>query len=141
MYSKTKLFIGETWKSAQDVIQSDDKEGGVVLVKGLSIQNLFYQMNDHRWTYSYTIKFMIKDNKCRVIIDDVKCIGAKVGTYEWAHMPVADAYPATKGMKLTGVNEKRYLTLMSNLKAELQAVVDTYLDAMSKPLATEDSDW
>lgn len=140
LYSKTKLFIGETWKSAQDVIQSDDVESGVILVKGLSIQNLFYQMNDHRWTYAYSIKFMMKDNKCRIVIDNVYCDAARCGTYEWPHMPVADKYPETKGLKTTGVNEKRYLELMTMLKSELQSVVDSYSAYVKKPLV-EDSDW
>ena len=63
LYSITKMYIGETWKSAQSVIQNDDKEGGSILVKGLSVQSLFFQMNDHRWTFSYTVKFLFKDNK------------------------------------------------------------------------------
>jgi len=28
LYSLTKTFIAEKWKSANDVIQNDDKEGG-----------------------------------------------------------------------------------------------------------------
>ena len=140
LYSKTKLFIGETWKSAQDVIQSDDAQSGVILVKGLSIQNLYYQMNDHRWTYAYNIKFYMKDNKCRIVIGDVYCDAARCGTYEWPHMPVADNYPETKGLKTTGVNETRYFKLMSMLKAELQMVVDSYSEFVKKPLV-DDSDW
>lgn len=140
LYSKTKLFIGKTWKSAKDVIQSDDAESGTILVKGLSIQNLFYQMNDHRWTYSYTITFMTKDNKCRIQISDVHCTSARVGTYEWPHMPIADSYPESKGLRITGVDEERYLELMGKLKAELQSIVDSY----SKTLTTkneQNSDW
>ena len=140
LYSKTKLFIGETWNSAQNVIQSDDKESGVVLVKGISVQNLYYQMNDHRWTYAYSIKFMMKDNKCRIVIDKVHCDAARCGTYEWAHMPVADSYPTTKGLKTTGVNEKRYLELMTMLKSELQMIVNSYSDYVQKT-TEKNSDW
>ena len=141
LYSKTKLFIGETWKSAQDVIQNDDKEAGVILIKGVSVQNLYYQMNDHRWTFNYTIKFMIKDNKCRILIEDVYCSAARVAQYEWPHMPVSDTYPESKGLKITGVNEERYLTIMTSLKLELQSIADSYTAAVKKPLVTNDSDW
>lgn len=34
LYSLTKMYIGETWKSAQNVIQNDDKEGGMVTSAG-----------------------------------------------------------------------------------------------------------
>ena len=141
LYSKTKLFIGETWKSAQNVIQNDDKEGGVILVKGLSVQNLYYQMNDHRWTFNYTIKFLMKDNKCRIVIEDVYCSAARVAQYEWPHMPVADTYPTSKGLSITGVNEERYLTIMTSLKQELQSIVDSYMTAVNKPLVKDNSGW
>jgi hypothetical protein len=97
-------------------------------------------MNDHRWTYSYTIKFLMKDNKCRLIIEDVYCTSARVGQYEWAHMPVGDKYPTSKGIRLTGVNEKRYLILMTAMKQELQSIVDSYVNQVKKPLVNN-PDW
>ena len=141
LFSKTKLFIGETWKSAQNVIQSEDKEGGIILVKGASVKELVFQLNNHTWTFNYSVKFLMKDNKCRVIIEDVYCSSARCRQYEWPHMPVADAYPESKGLKLTGVNEQRYLTIMASLKQELQSIVDQYMDAVKKPIVTDDSEW
>ena len=140
LYSKSKLFIGETWNSAQNVIQADDKEAGIILVKGITIQNLYFQLNDHKWTFSYTIKFLMKDNRCRVIIEDVYCSAARTGQYEWPHLPVADSYPDSKGLKLTGINKKRYLTLMTSLKQELQSIVDSYINYVKEPLI-DNSDW
>ncbi len=32
LYSATKMFIAEFWKSAKDVIQNDDKEAGIILI-------------------------------------------------------------------------------------------------------------
>ncbi len=126
IYTLTKMYIAETWKSAQDVIQNDDKEGGVILIKGISIKNLYFQMNDHRWTFSYTVKFMFKDNKYRILVDNVYCQSARCRQYEWALMPVADKYPSKKGLGITNLNEERYLDLMKLLKYELQTIVDGY---------------
>lgn len=42
LYSDTKMFIAETWKSSKDVIQNDDKEGGVLLIRGISIRTATY---------------------------------------------------------------------------------------------------
>lgn len=141
LYSKTKLFVGETWRSAQDVIQNDDKESGIILIKGVSVQNLYYQMNNHRWVFNYTIKFMIKDNKCRILIEDVYCSDARVAQYKWPHMPVSDTYPASKGFKTTGVNKDRYLIIMKSLKLELQSIADSYVHEVKKPLVINNSDW
>jgi hypothetical protein len=142
IYSLTKMYIGEAWKSAQSVIQNDDKEGGAILVKGLSIQSLYYQMHDHKWTFSYSIKFLFKDNKYRVVIDDVYCQSAKVAQYDWPNMPVADTYPAEKGLKTTGVNEERYLKIMTSLKQELQGILDGYEGYLKKDNTTKNNgDW
>lgn len=140
LYSDTKMFIAEIWNSAQSVIQNDDKEKGLILVKGLSSQSLYYQMNNHEWTYSYTVKFYVKDNKYRIVIDNVHCQSAICGIYDWPLMPVADNYPEKKGMRITGVNEKRYNLLMNRLKEELQSIVDNYLIYVDN-VTEEEEDW
>jgi hypothetical protein len=38
IYSETKMFIAKTWKSSNEVIQNDDKEAGIILVKAISLQ-------------------------------------------------------------------------------------------------------
>ena len=142
IYSLSKMFIGETWKSAQNVIQNDDKEGGAILVKGLSVQSLFYQMNDHKWTFSYTVKFLFKDNKYRIVIEDVYCQSVRVAQYEWPNMPVSDTYPTEKGLRTTGVNEERYLEIMTGLKKELQSIVDSYESYLKKANSNSNNgDW
>jgi hypothetical protein len=35
------MYIAETWKSAQDVIQNDDKEGGADFSEGIKYSNTF----------------------------------------------------------------------------------------------------
>ncbi len=140
IYSSTKMYISQTWNSAQDVIQNDDKDAGMILVKGLSSQSLFFQMNDHIWTFSYTVKFLMKDNKYRILIEDVYCKSARCLQYEWPHMPVSDTYPSEKGLKLTGVSEQKYLEIMTKLKQELQSIVDGYEKYLETPNKTN-ADW
>lgn len=140
LFSKTKLFIAETWKSAQNVIQNDDKEAGIILVKGLSIQNMFFQLNDHRWTFAYTVKFLIKEGKCRLIVENVNCQSAICRNYKWVLLPVQDNYPEEQGMKKTNLFEGKYLELMTSLKQELQSIVDSYTINIKKPIAKND-DW
>ncbi len=142
LYSLTKMYIGEKWRSAQDVIQNDDKEGGAILVKGLSIQKSRHPSYPATWTFSYNVKFLFKDNKYRLEIDNVYCQSARAGQYEWAHMPVSDAYPTEKGRIKTGVSEKVYLEIMANLKSELQSIVDSYEKYLiNKNSSSNNGDW
>lgn len=72
IYSATKMFIAEYWKSAQNVIQNDDKDGGVILVKGLiKIYCGSGLTSGLNLLYSYAIKFLIKDNKYKIIIYNI----------------------------------------------------------------------
>ena len=41
LYADTKMFIAEEWKSAQNVIQNDDKETGSILIKGRQVNQLY----------------------------------------------------------------------------------------------------
>jgi hypothetical protein len=124
LYTLNKMFIGETWKSSQNVINVDDKDGGVILVKGLSIQNLYFQMNDHRYTFRYSIKFLFKDNKYKMIISDVYCESARAGIYDWPLLPM-DGYPENGYRKLS-LNEERYNTIIKGVHDELLNLLNLY---------------
>jgi len=140
LYSKTKLFIAENWKSAQNVIQNEDKEAGIILIKGLSIQYMFFQLWDHKWNFSYSVKFLTKDNKCRIVIENVYCESARCSVHEWPHLPVADTYPTEKGLKTTGLSQERYIELMTLLKQDLQSIVDLYTISVKNPII-KNADW
>jgi hypothetical protein len=74
LYSSTKEFIADYWKSANNVIQNDDREGGVLIVKGITKHPIeFNKINVQYYTYAYTIKFYLKENRCRILIENVFC--------------------------------------------------------------------
>ena len=133
IYSDTKMFIATTWKSAQNVIQNDDKDGGMILVKGVSIQNQYFIMNDHRYVYDYTVTFLQKDGKYKIVIGDVTNTDAKCQQYTWPLIqPVDKVEKRTGGMPMDKCN-----TMMTDLKAELQGIVDSYAKAISAPSANK----
>ena len=137
IYSDTKMFIAEAWKSAQNVIQNDDKEAGMILVKGSSSQTLFFQMNSHTWTFSYTVSFFMKEKKYRIVINNVYCSSARCQQYEWPHIPCSDTYP---GWGKTSLKEDKYTVLMTTLKTELQNIVDSYEKYIKVP-SKSNEDW
>lgn len=66
LYILLKSWIAEKYVSANKVIQVDDKEAGLIIVKGI------FQYDD--WiTYSqhHMLKFQIKDNKFRVTLTNI----------------------------------------------------------------------
>ena len=75
IYSLTKLFISEKFKSANYVIQNDDKDAGIIVVKGACQKNTTFVLNDYTYSYSFTIIFRIKDNKYKITLDFVRNAG------------------------------------------------------------------
>src|SRR5664280_2357746 len=77
IYSATKMFIAETWKSSKEVIQNDDKDGGVILIKGKTeIKweqpfNMPKMIIFHDSWYSYNVTFRMKNSKYQIKIDNV----------------------------------------------------------------------
>ncbi len=133
IYSITKMYIGEMWKSAKDVIQNDDKEGGIIMVKGLNIQSKM----STTWKFAYTVKFMFKEKKYRIVIDNVNCESARAGAYNWPLLAVGETYP---GYGKTSVSEKKYFDIMTTLKEELQSIVDGYAKYLNNS-KLKSSDW
>lgn len=72
IYSSVKVWIAENYRSAQDIIQLDDKQGGIIVLKAA-----------HQFNYStmsapsfpgpihYTLKISIKDGRFKVDMDKI----------------------------------------------------------------------
>jgi hypothetical protein len=142
IYSDTKLFISEYWKSAKDVIQNDDKEGGTILVKGSSKQSVSIGMgSSNTFWYQYNVKFLMKEGKYKIIVENVK--------YERGPSPMWDSYAkyfepheqdTFPGLMKAGMNEKRWNELITSLKTEMKNIVDNY-EKQIKKTNTATSDW
>ncbi|OJU95082.1 MAG: hypothetical protein BGO19_02335 [Acinetobacter sp. 38-8] len=76
IYTSTKQWIAQTFVSAQDVIQFDDKEAGTLIIKG----NVDYPCSGN-WSCThhgltndaidFTMKVDMKDQKMRITVDDI----------------------------------------------------------------------
>jgi len=135
IYSDTKIFIAKTWKSAQNVIQNDDKESGNIIVKGSSIQKVNQYMNVFTYVYNYTVMFKMKDNKIKIIIDNVYCESAvPVGQAKFdipKIEPFEGEYVKGEGGIMTStLPKKKAVSMMASLKADLQTIVNDYIKTM-----------
>jgi hypothetical protein len=86
LFTKSKIWFTSSFKSAKDVLQTEDKNEGFIIGKG----NLVYQYDlytvkkkeikkfDETWTNRlyFTIKIYSKNDKARVIIEDIIIGGA-----------------------------------------------------------------
>lgn len=74
IYAKTKYFIADNWVSANNVIQLDDKETGLLLLKGNYKTTIYLQamrMYEYYYYFDYTIEFRMRDGKFKISIKDI----------------------------------------------------------------------
>lgn len=142
IYSDTKIFIAKTWKSAQNVIQNDDKESGNIILQCINLQQVFYPTVTNNYFYHYAVEFKMKDGKYKIIISGVYCEDVKAiskvtsSPYPPKIIPpfdVENVIGKTRG-------EKKAIEMMITLKTELQSIVEDYQKYMNTPSSTN-NDW
>lgn len=141
IYSLTKMFIGEKWKSAQNVIQNDDKESGIILVKGASVQETSFMGGKYIYVYKYSITFRMKNNKYKMTLDNVYCESANMsgGPEVTKIQPFdGDNCPETGTFKAPGLPKKKAIIMMGEFKRELQMLVDSYPVYLKKEASNDD---
>jgi len=137
IYLASKRFIAETWNDPNQVIKNDDPEAGVILLRGLHIEEMRFQGINHVWKFTYQVKFQMRDNEFRVSIENVSCESADAEGRAWPLLPMSLTYPERGYMK-TSLKEDRYLTIMQNVHGVMQSIQDRYAEAMKKPAVKDD---
>lgn len=148
IYKDTKIFISNTWKSANDVIQMDDKDAGIIIVKGSTIKKVSHSLNTWTYIYNYTVTFKMKDGKYNFSIDNIHCAKAypKPGT-QYVVSPLQpfdgeyDRYKnvRNKNRELT-LPENKALQLMDELKSDFNRIHLSYINHIDQ-LSELDEDW
>jgi hypothetical protein len=159
IYSDTKMFIAEGWKSAKDVIQNDDKDKGVILIRTSINKKIILGggLTEASLWYTYNVKFLMKDGKYKIIVDnfnyDHGTGGASTGMniantiangpqkkqeVEWIYKTnPLEPFP---GLMRAGMSEKKYLELRESIQTDMQSIVDSY-DKYIKTTTSDDGDW
>ena len=139
IYSDTKMYVVKNIGQ----FQSDDKDGGIIVIKGELKELITFGVSPYTYYYNYNITFLIKDNKVKLILDNVICNkteACKTRSYRIPCIPPFenDNYPDVSenvslqmqntgfGGNLTNLSKKKQRELMVNLKNDLQLIVDNY---------------
>lgn len=136
IYSDTKMFIAEYWKSAQNVIQNDDKEGGTILVKGSlkTINRGAYKTQS--LIYSYTVLFLIRDQKYKIVVKNVQYMGcdckdvSSANVWENKELNIQSEFP---GIWKSNTSKVSWEILMDEVKSYLQQILTEYDKYIKSP--------
>tara|TARA_B110001452_G_C14999917_1_gene349575 strand:+ start:49 stop:579 length:531 start_codon:yes stop_codon:yes gene_type:complete len=138
IYTVTKQFIGETWKNPSEVIKNDDKDGGIILVRGLTQKIIFTQMGaTYAYTYRYNVTFRMKENRYFFTINNIRCHSTLGSSFDNKFLiephDIADCPYAKKKKFAPKCNG-----LMEELKGQLQSIADAYKKAISEEPSSDD---
>lgn len=135
LYSDTKMFIANYWKSSKDVIQNDDKEVGVILIKATKIMNVPYALSTFTYTYNYTVTFRMKENKYKINIDNVYCNRAYCSSPNASPIKIepfeGDNCPKTTTLMGGGITKDKAQSMMNSLIKDLQSIIDDYVKTIN----------
>lgn len=128
LYAHIKLWIAENFRSANDVIQLDDKENGVLVVKG----NIPITMKTLVGMYTYSMhtnfKFETKENRFRYTADVVS---------------VVDPNAPTAGDMVSLINKKPDGKNQMAAKESITNAVNTFVDVLANSFTIVENaeDW
>lgn len=132
IYADTKLFIAEEWKSAQAVVQNDDKESGVILIKGAAKYERHPSLVTVTYWYKYTVAFYMKEGKYRIILNNIYCESAYCNGNKWPDVEVCNncEYP---GYLKASMGKNGWQEFQNQIKSDMQSIVSSYEDYIKKP--------
>ena len=140
IYSDTKVFISGVWKASGKIIETDDKEAGVIVVKGKSSQIFNFALCPYEYTYEYIVTFKMRDGMYKITIDHVYCSSAFGGKDRSPIKRIEPVdgipYPLDTGW----LAEKRAVKMIQTLKQELQTILDSYVEFLKTPGSASTND-
>ncbi len=132
LYSDTKIFIANTFNSAQDVIQNDDRDVGIIIVKGIMSAVVNTTFTKYKYDFMCTITFMVKENRFRIKVNNVTCYDGdrynSAISFEWRDsecIEIIEGYYENERSK-QHIQE----LLIPNLKKNIQEYVNSYIVSM-----------
>lgn len=137
LYARGKVWFANAFKSAQNVIQADDKDAGLLVGKGWTQTYITIVLTPASEKLWYTVKLSFKDGKYRYVITDFMFESeySKYNTHPAPHAAEPYVTPTKKDGTPTNLARK----WGSALDASAQKTVASIQAGMSK--AAAGSDW
>ena len=122
LFSKSKMYIFESFKSANDVIQNEDIKYGIIAGKG--------NVESSGYIFSFTLKIKVKDGLSKIIIDEIYNTSTPItsGGQKYGTLSL-DGY---QGIWKNNITKIRYTEIMEDVNRKLNKVVDYYDDFITE---------
>lgn len=147
LYQRARSWFAESYRSAQDVIQMDDKENGKIIGKG-SIKynsNVFIASEGTRGWIRYTISIQVKDGRYRYEITDFYHEGNPLnpgGQFSFGLITTDTECPYQMNSRTPkGWKNKVWSDIKETIQKNIIPLKESMKATMGKPAKNSDSDW
>lgn len=122
LFTKMKTWATTAFVSQKDVLQSEDKEAGILIYKSFIAETMVFPSvmgvkSTTDWQYWYLLQFFFKDGKMKVVIDNIELRDRTYGTtYSIFTYRKDTEGNYKKGMAGKGYRDRIYASVRSNFK-------------------------
>ena len=143
LFGNAKLFFANTFKSAKDVIQLEDKENGRIVGKGLS--NIYITvLTPVKMKLHYSILIECKDGRYKYTIYDLyyEDYPDKYNSYRTSKTPIENTFETKRYYNRKGQPKSLFKQYKEKTEAEIENLVKLIKESMeTSGSKTSDSDW
>lgn len=145
LYSNAKLFFANKFKSANDVIQLDDKENTIIVGKGYNDIFIKSKTSSFKTQLWFTIKIQCKDGRYKYEIYDLYFKSYPIGNYPSTVTNAEEIFDIHYFDKVAKLNEKQTTAMKEQVelyKAEMIACVNGLIVSIKTDMSNRNkNDW
>jgi hypothetical protein len=135
LYMRAREWFALSFKSANNVIQMDDKENGKLIGKGQKSDTYmiksFMTVTPIDQRFYFTISITVKDSRYRVIINDITYSSGSVAAYPIEGMAQAVLQPKNSNKMMLGIQQD-IISKTNNLAADMNASIKAAMISAAK---------
>ena len=147
LYIRARTWFAETYRSAKDVIQMDDKESGILVGKGnfKYTSSVFMGSEGTKGWVRYTITISVKDGRYKYEITNFNHEGNPLnsgGDFSFGLLTTSEECPYKVGsMSSKGWRDKVWKDIKQKLGSYAESIITALKNAMTKAITKSGDDW
>jgi hypothetical protein len=148
LYQRAKLWVAETYNSAQDVVQLDDATSHTLLIKGVMIykSNVEYANSAASGKIDYTLKILTKDGRYKYSLENFIHTGSPWGTAnpdrpDFGLITTAEQCPREIKNSYKKWRQKVWVDIKAQIESYATNVVSSLKAHMGKKAVADNDDW
>lgn len=147
LYHRARAWFAETYRSAQDVIQMDDKENGKIIGKGniRYTSKIFFGSEGTKGWIRYTISIHVKNGRYKYEVSDFYHEGNPLnsgGQLSFGLITNSIECPYKVGaMTGKGWRNKVWDDIKETIEKSITSLTESIINSMGKSAKNKDADW